>query len=326
MGADLRVTTQLVEAETGAILWSQKFDRPLAELAHLQEDLVTEVAGRLGVTLQDIEIEKALRKPGDLTAYEAILRSGAALSQGRMDSEAGVAEARKAVALAPDFAVAHSTLAAALAHAYQAGRSLGDPAVAQDAVAHAQRALDLASGNAMVLSQAAVALSIAGHWPDGLVMAERAVELNPNLAHGRYVLAMAYVRANRNDDALAQLDAESVLAPRGRSIFNSVTYRATAHFQAGRLDLAVEALDRALVIDRTSSFAWTTKAYCCEIAGRRADAQEATRRYRALSPDLTPEIYAKRIHGGWTAPEFHEAIIAAFTTAWDATPLESVGP
>jgi hypothetical protein len=40
VGATLRVTCQLVEAETSNIVWTQKFDRPLAELAELQEDLV----------------------------------------------------------------------------------------------------------------------------------------------------------------------------------------------------------------------------------------------------------------------------------------------
>ena len=39
-GPNLRVAVQLVEAETGAILWTQKFDRPLSQLAELQEDLV----------------------------------------------------------------------------------------------------------------------------------------------------------------------------------------------------------------------------------------------------------------------------------------------
>jgi TolB-like protein len=44
VGAALRVTAQLVEADSGTILWLQKFDRPLTDLAALQEQLVTEVA------------------------------------------------------------------------------------------------------------------------------------------------------------------------------------------------------------------------------------------------------------------------------------------
>ena len=49
VGGDLQVTAQLVEAEDGDILWTQKFDRPLRRLSTLQEELVTEVAGCFGV-------------------------------------------------------------------------------------------------------------------------------------------------------------------------------------------------------------------------------------------------------------------------------------
>ena len=81
VGASLRVTAQLVEAENGAILWTQKFDRPLAELAELQEELVEEVAAHLGVQIQKVEMERALKKPGDLTAWEAVMRSWAAYAR-----------------------------------------------------------------------------------------------------------------------------------------------------------------------------------------------------------------------------------------------------
>lgn len=324
LGADLRVTTQLVEADSAAILWSQKFDRPLAELAYLQEDLVTEVAVQLGVTLRSIETEKALRKPGDITAYEALLRAHAANFHYSPDSlEVSIAEARKAITLAPDFAAAHAILASTLANSYASGHRLGDPAVARDAVAHAERSLNLASDNPEVLSRAAVAFSRTGNWSDGLAMAERAVELNPNLSHSRYVLGIAYIRANRNDDALAQLEAEAILAPRGGTVFISMTYRAAALFQAGRHDLALETVDRALALHPRSSFPWSTKVYCAEAVGRRADAQVAMRRCRALDANLTPDIYAARTAAGWCAPEFHPVMISAYRTVWEATPVET---
>jgi TolB-like protein len=105
VGAALRVTAQLVEADTGEILWLQKFDRPLTDLAALQEQLVTEVAGHLGVQVERVEMEKALRKPGDLTAWEAVMRSMSVF--GRLSADrlrAGITDARQAVAVAPDYA------------------------------------------------------------------------------------------------------------------------------------------------------------------------------------------------------------------------------
>ncbi len=81
VGANLRVTTQLLEAATGEIVCTAKFDRPLAELAELQEELVTEIAGSLDAQVYSLELERVLKKPGDLTAWEAATRSLGAYSK-----------------------------------------------------------------------------------------------------------------------------------------------------------------------------------------------------------------------------------------------------
>ncbi len=116
VGQSLRVSAQLVEAETGAILWTQKFDRPLSELAELQEELVEDLAAHLGVQIQKVEMERALKKPGDITAWEAVMRSWAAYTRsiGPDALPTATAEARRAIALAPDYPVAHATLGVAL--------------------------------------------------------------------------------------------------------------------------------------------------------------------------------------------------------------------
>jgi TolB-like protein len=64
-GEHLRVTAQLVEAESGNILWTQRFDRPRGEPAALQDDLVTEVAAHLGVQLYRALTDIAFKKPGN---------------------------------------------------------------------------------------------------------------------------------------------------------------------------------------------------------------------------------------------------------------------
>ena len=74
-GVNLRVATQLLEAATGEIVWTGKFDRPLAELAELQEELVTDIAGALDTQVYNLEVERALKKPADITAWEAVARA-----------------------------------------------------------------------------------------------------------------------------------------------------------------------------------------------------------------------------------------------------------
>lgn len=323
---DLRVTAQLVEAENGAILWTQRFDSPLAQLASLQEDLVTELASQLGVQVRAAEMAQALRKPGDLTAWEAVMRAWAAYGRFSPDSiDISIAESRRAVALAPDYAVAHSSLAQALGNSYQSGHGLGDPALAKEAYATAHRALKLNSGSATVLFQCAQAIGLAGRKGEGLRLAERAVELNPNLSDARSNLGMFYTHANRNEEALTQFRAELALAPRGRHTFICLTYSANVHYQAGEYQQAVEAVDRALSVFMGSGFAWRTKAFVCEAAGMREEACEAMREARLIEPQLTPDLWAERVRLGWMAPVHQETAIARFDTVWRATPLEAVG-
>ena len=149
-GDALRVTTQLVEAGDGEVLWSRKFDRPLQDLAALQEDLVLDVARQLDVTLTRIDAERSLRKPSDLTAWEAVNRATESYRHFTADAlEYAAEQASKAVALDPDYGLAHSTLAwtRSLLHTFMA---LDDHEVAR-VCAHAERALALDINNPQVL-------------------------------------------------------------------------------------------------------------------------------------------------------------------------------
>ncbi len=201
VGATLRVTAQLVEADSGTILWLQKFDRPLTDLAALQEQLVMEVAGHLGVQVERAEMEKALKKPGDLTAWEMVMRAMSVYGRLSPDNvRAGIADARKAVAAAPDYALAHAVLASQLGNLYM---TIGatDEAMVREGRTHAQRALALDGSDPNVLTQVGLCLGLIGFWREALVHLQRAVDLNPNNALCHIQVALACLHFNRPDDA-----------------------------------------------------------------------------------------------------------------------------
>ena len=214
VGQTLRVTAQLVEAENGAILWTQKFDRPLSELAELQEELVEELAAHLGVQIQKVEMERALKKPGDINAWEAVMRSWAAYARFTTESLAiGVTEARRAVSLAPDYAVARATLAMALALQFnQTG--FRDRALIDEAEQLADAALSLNPNHATVLFQVVNVLINAARPNEALPLAERAVALNPSSIDARHVLAFSLTHYRRFEEALEQLAEGDRVAPR----------------------------------------------------------------------------------------------------------------
>jgi TolB-like protein/Flp pilus assembly protein TadD len=283
VGATLRVTAQLVEADSGEILWLQKFDRPLTDLAALQEQLVIEVAGHLGVQVERLEMEKALRKPGDLTAWEAVMRSMSVYGRLSSDSlRAGIADARHAVAVAPDYAPGHALLAVTLSNLFIA---TWDEALAREGRTHAQRALALDGSDPIVLSSVAMALALFGSWREAMGHAQRAVDLNPNIALCHVNLALVCLHFNRPDDAIAHVEAAAVLAPRGYQTNLALCYKGLAHFQAGRFEPALQAVEEAVLI-YPNFFMLKDKAVFCEKLGRHEDALDAIRRLRAAEPSL----------------------------------------
>lgn len=96
MGDDLRVTAELLETDSGNILWSQKLSRPLEKVSTLQEDLVTDVAENLGARVLRFEMEQALKRAGLGKLHDALQL------------------AERAVALKPNFATAHLGLGSIL--------------------------------------------------------------------------------------------------------------------------------------------------------------------------------------------------------------------
>ena len=320
VGVTLRVTAQLVEADSGEILWLQKFDRPLTDLAALQEQLVTEVAGHLGVQVERVETEKALRKPGDLTAWEAVMRSMSVFGRLSLAGlRAGIVDARHAIAVAPDYALGHAILAKTLGNLLI---TIGDEAIAREARTHAQRALALDGSNPIVLTSVAIALGFLGSWREAMGHAQRAVDLNPNIALCHVNLALACLHFNRPDDAIVHLEAAAVLAPRGYQTNLALGYKGLAHFQAGRYELALQAIDEAILL-YPNMFMLKDKAVLCEKLGRHEDADDAIRHLRAAEPVALDEI--ERANTIVFAPETANEMNAILRRVWLRTALEAPG-
>ena len=316
VGGNLRVTAQLVSADSGAILWSQKFDRPLTELAELQEQLVAEVAGHLGVQVQRLEMERALKKPGDLTAWESVMRAFAALptftSSGLLDA---IDDARRAVAIAPDYALGHAVLAAALARHSMVLR-VKNRAMADEACAHADRALALSPNVPTVLAMAGLAKGRCGLWPEVLRLMQHAVSLNSNDADAHMILAEAYIWFNRCDEAIQRLDVADDLAPHGAmNVFNGIR-RAYALFQSGRHELACDTLESLLARHPGLVLALKDLAVFQEKLGRHGDALRSIRKLRASEGALTLDDLQGINSASFVAPQTVGEVNAVLGKLW----------
>jgi TolB-like protein len=226
----VRVTVQLIDAETGIHLWGERYDRQLDDVFALQDEIAMSVVGAIEPSLRKAELERIKRKrPDSLDAYDLVLQAMPhAYSHMPEPAAAAIPLLEKALALEPGYAAAHAPLAlcyharygrvglreedraAAIRHAHAAIAGGGDDAIAlgiagfiiavdeRDPVTALdlfERALALSNSNALSLSCSALALSWMGKTPLAIERAERALRLNPfdplnYLAHN--ALAISY--------------------------------------------------------------------------------------------------------------------------------------
>ncbi len=213
-GDRIRVSTQLIDAETGAQLWSDRFDRTMTDIFALQDDIALNVIGAIEPTLRNVEIERVKRRrPNSLDAYDLVLRASPhALSHIAENAAIAIPLLHKALELEPNYSGAHAPLAlcyhsrfsraglrpedqtAAIRHARAAVATGADDAAALgivgfvislDAHDHAtaldlfDRALSLSSSNFFALCSSALTLSWLGKATLAIERSERALRLSP---------------------------------------------------------------------------------------------------------------------------------------------------
>jgi adenylate cyclase len=283
---DLRLTIQLVEAETGNILWTRRFDRALTDLSGQQDDLVAEITAHLRVELQRAATTLALKTPEDISPWEAMNRNSAhAMNPTRPAREIAVAEAKRAVELNPYDGVAYAHLASWQGHLLHF-RGGDDPELAQEIAHNIERARALDPANPEVLSAIATGLAWMRKPQDALPFAERVVSLLPNHENARLTLGLTLTMLGRFDEAIAELDAVERLAPNGIFAQLAWRWRSAALLQAGRLDEALQAADRAVRV-LAGPETLLQRMLCLAVLKDENGARDALRRLRDTDPEMT---------------------------------------
>lgn len=316
-GANLRVTTQLLEAATGEVIGTARFDRPLAELAELQEELVTEVAASLDSEVFTVEMERALRKPRDITAWEAIARSTSAYRNFNAASlQLAIKEARRAVAIAPDYAFGHAQLATTLALNFNFARC-DDPGEVARIRAIVERALELAPEDATVLSLAGNALCCIHDPEEGIRYTGKAVRKAPGSGVLQYFYGVSCVMLNRPQEALSHFASALRLAPGWHVTWAVKYFQAFAYRELNHLAEADAAIDECIELLPTLADGHVLKA----LIGAAVGQDDLARRHIETAWRLGLDVAATE--WGWRANRPHsprlEADLALIRSLYAAT-------
>jgi adenylate cyclase len=178
-----RITAQLVDSATGTTRWSERYDRPLADLFAVQDEVAESVAAQLVAHVrQAASARLKARPPESLEAYELTLRGRKAfLTFTREGATEALALADQAIAIDPDYAAAWEVRASALLQFYiQPYGEQASPEVLREARAAAETAVALDPNFATGQAVLAFALMWAREHDASLEAIEKAVSLNPN--------------------------------------------------------------------------------------------------------------------------------------------------
>ncbi len=235
-GNRVRVTAQLIHAESGNHLWAERYDRDLTDIFAVQDEITRNVVSAIAPGVLAAEDASGRRKaPENLNAWACVVRGNARMwNIRREDFEAASALFDQAISLDPNYARARSAKAfLTVWRAFQGWSVRTSEDVAQ-ALASARRALALDANDSMA-HYALGFVHTLGRHPDLALDAMRsAIELNPNSAEAHFGLGMALAYAGETEAALEALDTARQLNPRGLFDANITAFQAIAHLLSGR--------------------------------------------------------------------------------------------
>ena len=318
-GSRLRITAQLIDGASGHRLWGERFDRELADVFDIQDEISAAVVAALKLQLLPAQAEEPSRPDPDALAYQDYLKGRHCWNLGTEQSlRAAVALFQKAIERDPGYARAFAGLADAFVQlgsntyldpqeAYRQARAAAQAALELDpdlADAHASlgliafvhdwdsKAAEGHLGRAVELDPAAVTarhhfsriLSSLGEHDRAIEHARAAVELDPLSVAAVVQLASALNIAGRAEDSIAQLQRAAAVFPDQFRIYYRLVF---ALASAGRGNEAVEAAERAVAIAGPTMFAIGALGFAKASAG----APDEARRIAAEMEQASSERY-----------------------------------
>jgi TolB-like protein/class 3 adenylate cyclase len=290
-GNRVRITGQLIDAETGAHLWADHFDGVLEDVFDLQDRVASSVAGVIEPALQAAEtVRSASRATANLTAYDLYLRAYAMfLSSSRRIPEA-LCLMERAIQCDPRYGPALAWAAVCCHRLLLDSRSEDREADRMKGADFARRALEVAGEDPGILANAAFALAYFGEDIGAMIaLLDRALKLNPNFARGWHLSGTLRTYAGQLDIAIEHIEVALRLSPRAR-MGPSITNIGAAHFLSRRFDEALPKLLVAIQDDPSYPQPYRYLAACNAHMGRTEDAREAIKRLRAITPHVFPDV------------------------------------
>jgi TolB-like protein/Tfp pilus assembly protein PilF len=311
-GSRVRISAQMIEAETGGHLWTERFDRPLDDIFALQDEIALNVVGAIEPSLRRAEVERVKRKrPDSLDAYDLVLQAQPDVNSGM---PAQVTKAlvllECALALDPAYALAHA-FAAMCHHCLFLRAGLHEENRAAS-IRHAQTAIVHGQDDALALTFAGFSVGMDGHEHAAAFAAfEAALAVSPSSALTYILGSVIFGWTGQAERAIEWGERGLRLSPFDPWAFAAFHSLMLGHFQRGRYEEAVNAAHKAVQSNPAHSISHMLLAAALAKLGRLEEAKTAAASVLELQPAFQ---YRRQFAGVYCAPALAASLSEALRT------------
>jgi TolB-like protein len=305
-GNRLRVNVQLIDVETGNHLWAERFDKPVADLFDMQDEIVSRLANTLNSQLIAVEARRAERSPHP-DATDLCFQGAAWVNRGRTPEHMAQARGFYERALALEPGNVEALVGTALVNfAIGAGFFTDDQAEYLTAAEAAVTKALCAPNRPLAHLVLGLVQTFTNRAAQGIAECERALALDRNLANAHANIGTAKLYLGRGGETEAHIEQALRLSPRDTNVYIWTLFVGLAKFWDGADAEAIVWLRRSLEANRNSPigqfYLAAALAYLGELDEARATAQAALalnpsfsiRRYRTNTPSTHPVYLAGR--------------------------------
>ncbi|NQV21128.1 MAG: hypothetical protein HQ511_06905 [Rhodospirillales bacterium] len=247
-GSRVRVTVQLIDADTGHHVWAERYDRELAEIFELQDELTQQIAATIVPELERTEQKRAVeKKPQNLDAWDHVQRGFACLYE---FSKSGNARAREMFEQALELDPAYSAAFVGVAWSHIRDLDHGSGEIRNTTIGNgldaALQAVKFDQSNSVAHMVLGVLYLWSGQYNMMVPEFEHAIELNPYNAIAHVSVGHGLTILGRPNDGIPYIEKGLSLNPQDLRNYVFYTFLSQAHLLARRYDKAEEWARKAI--------------------------------------------------------------------------------
>jgi len=292
-GEQLRITAQLTDALTGRHLWAERYDRSPKDIFNVQDEITTNIITALQVKLTEGEQARVFSKGSkNLDAYTKIMEARYLSYQSTIEGNIRAKQlAEEAISLDPNYASAYRALGMATVIDIWLGLSKNPQESLKKSIELYKKSIALDDSLAGGHAGLGYALMMARKYDEAIAHAERGLELEPNSADIVYVYANVLLYLGRQEESLSFFQSAIRLNPKPPNTYSR--HYAVALRDIGRYEEAIAQLKKAIEREPRDIMSYIVLTSTYSMAGREKEAQAAAAEVLKINPRFSLEQFAK---------------------------------